>query len=119
MERSRPPADILPERFFLEWVPAEVARDPARQAKLDGVDAIVEFALAGTDGGSFTVRIDGGRVIGSVGAVGNPDLRVELTVETWRSLNSGEISAPEALLKRHLKFTGSFLLGLKLHLILG
>lgn len=119
MERARPPDDISPETFFLEWVPAAVALDPARRARLEGVDATVEFALAGLGGGSFSVRIAKGMVHGSAGGAPSPDLRVDLDVETWRRLNRGEISAPEALLRRQLKFTGNFLLGLKLHLILG
>ena len=119
MERLHPPADISPAAFFLEWVPAAVAKDPARQAKLAGVEALIEFDLSGTDGGSFAIRVADGNVTGSAVAVGDADLRVELSVETWRRLNSGEVTAPEALLRRDLKFTGSFLLGLKLHLILG
>lgn len=119
MERARPPDDISPETFFLDWVPAAVAGDPLRQAKLAGVAATVEFALDGPQGGSFCVRIENGFVYGRVGGAASADLRVSLGVETWRSLNRGEVSAPEALLRRELRFTGSFLLGLKLHLILG
>jgi len=40
-------------------------------------------------------------------------------VQTWRALNRGEISAPEALLRRRLKISGNLVLALKLHLILG
>ena len=46
------------------------------------------------------------------------DLRVRVDIETWRSLNRGELAAPEALLRRGLTMEGDFLLGLKLHLIL-
>lgn len=119
MERARPPDDITPTSFFLHWVPEAVALDPSRRAKLEGVDATVEFLLAGPGGGSFCIRIAQGRVEGRVGRPEAADLRVELEVETWRRLNRGEMSAPEAVLRRDLKFTGSFLLGLKLHLILG
>jgi hypothetical protein len=44
---------------------------------------------------------------------------VRLGVDTWRALNRGDISAPEALLRRRVHIEGSFLLALKLHLILG
>ena len=119
MQRALPPDDLSPTEFFLEWVPRAVASDPSRSAKLAGVDATVEFTLVGEQGGVFSVRIVEGRVEGSVGAVDVADLRVELAVDTWRRLNRGDLSAPEAVLKRSLKFHGSFLLGLKLHLILG
>ena len=68
---------------------------------------------------SPTVQIEDGVVRGTEGPVENPDLRVVIDFDTWRQLNRGEISAPEALLKRKVKLHGDFLLGLKLHLILG
>ena len=40
-------------------------------------------------------------------------------VDTWRALNRGELSAPEALLRRKVHLAGDMLLALKLHLILG
>lgn len=119
MERARPPADISPAEFFTSWVPDAVAGDATRRAKLGDTDATIEFELTGESGGRFVIRVAGGQVQGSAGAVEGADLRVTLDVATWRRLNNGEISAPEALLKRKLRFEGSFLLGLKLHLILG
>lgn len=119
MERARPPRDILPSDFFLHWVPEAVASDPTRRTRLGDTQATVVFDLAGLHGGTYTVRIENGVVEGSEGAAADPDLRVHLDVDTWRRLNSGETSAPEAILKRQLRFHGSFLLGLKLHLILG
>jgi putative sterol carrier protein len=118
MERARPPADILPSDFFLHWVPEIVAQDTERQQKLGDTRATVVFHLTGAGGGSYTVRIESGRVEGREGAAEDPDLHVHLDVATWRRLNNGETSAPQAVLKRQLRFEGSFLLGLKLHLIL-
>jgi putative sterol carrier protein len=119
MERARPPHDMAPSDFFLDWVPSAVAGDPARSEKLADVDATIQFTLAGPEGGIFCIRIVSGQVQGTAGAALEPDLRVELAVETWRKLNRGELSAPEAVLKRSLKFHGNFLLALRLHLILG
>jgi len=119
MPRARPPADILPSDFFLRWVPEAVAQDAERQQKLGDTQATVVFDLSGPDGGIYTVLIDQGRVAGREGAAEDPNLTVHLDVATWRRLNRGETSAPEAVLKRKLRFEGDFLLGLKLHLILG
>jgi len=119
MARSRPPADILPSDFFLRWVPQAVAQDAERQKKLADTQATVVFDLSGSEGGCYTVRIEDGRVEGREGAAEDPDLHVHLDVETWRRLNRGETSAPEAALKKEIRFEGNFLLGLKLHLILG
>jgi len=119
VERARPPADIRPADFFLRWVPDAVAQDPERRQKLVGTEATVVFDLSGPEGGCFTIRIEHGVVEGSEGVAHEPDLQVHLDVDTWRKLNAGETSAPEALLRRKLRFEGSFLLGLKLHLLLG
>ena len=43
----------------------------------------------------------------------------DIDVATWRQLNRGQISAPEALVRRRLKLSGNFVIALKLHLILG
>lgn len=118
MKRARPPHDIPPADFFLRWVPDAVREDPERQRKLAETEATVVFDLAGPEGGKFSVLIQRGTVEGRVGHTDDPDLQVHVDVETWRQLNAGAISAPEALLKRRLRFEGSFILGLKLHLIL-
>ena len=47
------------------------------------------------------------------------DLRLELDVTTWRALNDGTLSAPEAFLRRRLRVHGNFVLALKLQLIIG
>jgi putative sterol carrier protein len=119
MEHAGPPGDISPLEFFTHWVPEAVAADESRRGKLAGTEAQIVFELSGEEGGSFTVSIADGAVRGAEGSVDEPDLRVVVDVDTWRRLNSGDISAPEALLKRKVKLHGDFLLGLKLHLILG
>ena len=118
-DRAKPPDDILPQDFFTRWVPDAVADDDERRQRLAGTRAIVQFELEGDGGGIYVVRIDAGRVEGSAGPVDAPDLRVRVDVETWRALNRGEISAPEALLRRRIHVHGSFVLALRLHLILG
>lgn len=118
-ERARPPEDILPAYFFTCWVPEAVAADAERRRRLGDTEATVVFHLAGEGGGDFTVEIGDGAVHGREGGAEAPDLEVDLDMDTWRALNAGRISAPEAVLRRHLRFHGSFLLGLKLHLILG
>jgi putative sterol carrier protein len=117
--RAKPPVDISPLEFFTEWVPASVRNDPARRAKLDRTEATIVFDLQGEGGGTFRLRVEAGSVSGRPGDDSAADLRVHVDVQTWRMLNAGDLSAPEALLRRRLKLEGDFLLGLKLHLILG
>jgi putative sterol carrier protein len=118
-ERAKPPGDISPKEFFTVWLPARVAEDRERREKLGDTAALLAFDLQGDQGGVFTVRVADGVLVGSEGREGEPDLEVKVDVETWRALNSGEISAPEALLRRRLHLSGKLMLALKLHLILG
>ncbi len=118
MERVKPPPDISPRDFFIHWIVDVVNSDEDRRCKLRGTEAAVVFDLQGDGGGLYTVRIADGRVSGHEGDCPDANLRVRTDIETWRQLNSGELSAPHALLRRRLKMEGDFLLGLKLHLIL-
>ena len=117
--RAVPPRDIAPADFFVRWVPASVSADDHRTARLGSTGATLEFELTGEGGGWFHLRIGDGSVVGVEGAAPQPDLRVRLDMETWRSLNAGEVSAPEAMLRRNLHLSGNLVLALKLHLILG
>ena len=119
MQRARPPENITPLEFFSQWVPAAVATDERRRRKLGTTEATIVFELEGADGGVFSVRVSGGEVRGQAGPEASPDLRVTLDIATWRELNRGTLAAPEALLRRRLRLEGDFVLGLKLHLILG
>ncbi len=121
-ERARPPDDISPVEFFTRWVPERVARDHERRERLGDTRASLVFDLGGdgSDGdGCFTLEIEAGRVRGARGRAADPDLEVHVDVDTWRELNRGDLSAPEALLRRRVKLHGDYLLALKLHLILG
>ena len=119
--RSHPPDDISPHDFFTEWVPRRVDEDADRRTRLGDTAASLVFVLTETveTRSEFTIHIAEGRVRGEPGRVNEPDLQVEVDLETWRALNRGEISAPEALLQRRLHYRGSLVLALKLHLILG
>jgi putative sterol carrier protein len=119
MDRIAPPDDISPIDFFTRWIPEAVAGDEARRTRLSGIDARIVFELAGEGGGSYTLDIVGGIVQGAQGAVEDPDLRVVVDIDTWRALNRGDVGAPEAMVRRKIQLHGDFLLGLKLHFILG
>ena len=118
-DRARPPEDIAPYDFFTRWIAEAVSRDDSRRVRLGNTDARIEFELTGEEGGVYTIHIQDGRVFGVEGRAESPNLQVRVDVETWRALNRGELSAPEALLRRRVKLHGDLLLGLKLHVILG
>jgi putative sterol carrier protein len=119
--RARPPDDITPLEFFTTWLPTQVERDAERRARLGDTSAFLVFELvdAGAAGEMFTIEVAGGRVQGRAGGHEQPDLALRLDIETWRALNRGDVSAPEALLRRRVTLSGDFVLALKLHVILG
>ena len=118
-DRATPPGDIQPREFFCDWAPNAVASDPERRKRLDGLDARVQFDLAGEHGGTFHLRIHAGEVQGGVGPLESPDLVLSTDVATWRELNAGAIKAPTAVMKGRLKFKGSMYLALRIHFIIG
>jgi len=120
-ERAQPPDDISPHDFFTHWVPATVAQDDERRRRLGDTHAALVFVLDEGEGETtcYTIDVADGVVTGRAGRAAAPDLEVHVDVQTWRALNRGEISAPEALLRRRLKISGNLVLALKLHLILG
>ncbi|MFP8880307.1 MAG: SCP2 sterol-binding domain-containing protein [Myxococcota bacterium] len=118
-DHAVPPDDISPLDFFSRWVPEMVARDQRRQKKLGNTQARIVFVFDEPEYGAYTIYVNSGEVRGEAGRVADPDLEIQIGFETWRSLNRGEISAPEAALRRRLKLTGDTVLALKLHLILG
>jgi putative sterol carrier protein len=119
MARITPPEDISPQEFFTRWLPAMVREDDGRRRRLGNTEASIVFAFTEVEHGAYTIHIRGGEVRGEASHIENPDLVVRVDVETWRRLNRGDLSAPEAALRRRVKLEGDLLLALKLHLILG
>jgi putative sterol carrier protein len=117
--RPHPPPDIAPEQFFTAWIPKVVRDDPSRVARLGATEAVLEFNLEGDGGGAFQLHVRDGQVTGAVGAAKKPNVRLTLDLPTWRQLNSGELSAPEAFLRRRVKLEGNLALAMKLHFIIG
>jgi putative sterol carrier protein len=118
-ERAKPPPEITPREFFTRWAPEQVAADEERRRRLGDSEATLEFEITGEGGGFYTVRMGRGAVHGVEGRAEPADLRVRVDIDTWRELNAGTLSAPEALLRRRLHCHGNWLLAIKLHLILG
>lgn len=118
-ERPVPPDDIHPAEFFTRWVPETVGADQDRRRRLGDTVATLEFELLGDGGGLYTLTLEAGTVRGWEGPAQEPDLRIRLDVQTWKALNTGELSAPEAFLRRRVQLEGNLVLAVKLHVIIG
>jgi putative sterol carrier protein len=119
MPRAVPPADIALEEFFTRWLPGVVSADAERRARLAGTDATLVFDVHGEGGGLYHLRVEAGVVTGYAGEPEAADLRVRVDLASWRALNAGTLSAPEAFLRRRVQLSGNLVLAVKLHLIIG
>ena len=117
--RAVPPRDIDPLEFFTRWVPSSVSDDPDRRRRLADTEATLVFELTGEGGGVFTLHLEDGGVRGAPGEAGQADLRIRLDLDTWKGLNAGDLTAPEAFLRRRVHLEGNLALAVKLHLIIG
>jgi putative sterol carrier protein len=118
-QRPVPPREIDAFEFFTRWLPEAVASDALRREKLADTAATLQFDLLGEGGGSYLLHLEAGLVRGALGPADAADLRLELDVVTWRALNEGTLSAPEAFLRRRLRVEGDLRLALKLQIIIG
>lgn len=117
--RATPPIDITPHDFFTRWIPEIVGADDDRSRQLSDTNAVIEFEITGKGGGYFSLYLREGRVYGKEQREEAPDLKVRVDLPSWRQLNSGALSAPEAFLTRRVELNGNLRLAAKLHFILG
>ena len=76
------------------------------QAK--GVNATFVYELDGTGGGTWTVKINDGKLAVEPGnAAANPTVTYKLAAEAYVQLANGEINGAKAFLTRKLKVSGS------------
>jgi alkanesulfonate monooxygenase SsuD/methylene tetrahydromethanopterin reductase-like flavin-dependent oxidoreductase (luciferase family) len=78
-----------------------------RSERAEGLDALYRIELRGRDGGTWWVRISGGRVEVLDGDPGSePDVRIRASARTWLGLARGTRRRGPALLLRRLRMSG-------------
>lgn len=91
---NRPPRDITPSRFFIDWLPREFANEFGA-GKRAAADITVAIALDGEDGGEWVLDVKGGTL--SVRRAGEPGpqpmVSLWQSVQDWRALAVGEDGA--------------------------
>jgi hypothetical protein len=108
-EHRRPPVDITPERFFTQWLPAEIER----LGSATGVpDMLVRITLSGQGGGTWDLLTRQGRLLVSPPVdVASPLVTLSMTVRDWRAIVVGEEGpvdlAPRASTSTDLLFVDS------------
>ncbi len=98
---------------ILAGVKEKVAENP-----LEGT-AVYQFRLDGEEGGDFYVDIVEGKGQVHEGLAEEPSLTVSMTVEDFRALAEGKMSATSAFFSGRIKIKGDMSLALKLQSLLG
>ncbi len=96
-----------PDRFFMEWVPAQLAAHPAYRAQVGRDRAIAQIELSGDRGGTWHVTMGDGQVDVARGPHAAPSFTIAMSVDTFAKLREGRIGIPGALLRGKIKARGS------------
>src|SRR5437763_599207 len=86
---QRPPADITPQRFFEEWLPALVAQSLSG-GRRPPADSRVRFQLDGDGGGVWDVALTAGTLKATAASGPEATITVMQTVADWRAITVGE-----------------------------
>jgi len=96
-----------PDRFFMEWIPEQLAAHPAYRAQVGRDHAIAQIELSGDRGGTWHVTMGDGDVAVARGPHAAPSFTIAMAVDTFRKLREGRIGVPGALLRGKIKARGS------------
>ena len=97
-------------RTLIFGMPSRLNPDAA-----DGVDAVIQFMISGTQGGKFAIRVHDKLGTAEEGVHPNPTLTLKMSAETYMDMAMGRVSGPQAFFKRKVKILGDMGLAMKLH----
>lgn len=82
--------------------------------RLAGLDVIYQFNLEGPGGGTWHIRIEGGKAAAVAGAADNPGYNAHLSVADYTDLATGTVSGQELFFSGRMKVEGNPFLGMQL-----
>ena len=80
-----------------------------------GLEAVLQFRLAGDETIDFHAVINNGRCSTSLGIHDDPTLTIKTSVSTYIDMVMGRVTGQEAFFKRRLRYEGPISLAIKLH----
>src|SRR5438105_4911729 len=80
-----------------------------------GVHATFVYELDGDDGGTWTVKIDEGKISVERGAVSEPTVTYKMKASDYVQLANGDLNGAKAFLTRKLKVGGSIQMAQKMN----
>lgn len=84
-------------------------------AEATGVDATFVYDLEGPGGGTWTVRVQGGRISAEPGAVPEPTVTYKMKADQYVKLANGDLNGAMAFMTRKLKVSGSIVMAQKMN----
>jgi len=82
--------------------------------KAQGVDAVIQFDLAGDNGGQFWLEINDGNINANDGLHDSPKMTVKSTTEDWYAVSTGQLNAMQAFMSGKIKIQGDMSLAMKM-----
>ncbi|MHB8926364.1 MAG: SCP2 sterol-binding domain-containing protein [Bacillota bacterium] len=89
----------------------------ATPAKLQGLNAIYQFNLTGDDGGTWQLKVEGGKAVFSEGAPDKANCAVTMGSADFKDMVAGKLNATAAFMSGRLRISGDMALAIKLQTI--
>jgi putative sterol carrier protein len=99
-------------KHYLETLPDRFVKDAAK-----GVNAIFQFELAGDNGGTFAVKVDGPSMEIIEGAHASPGVTLKMKGDDFIKMSNGDLSGQMAFVTGKLKVSGNIPLAMKMQSI--
>jgi putative sterol carrier protein len=85
-----------------------------RPDKAQGVNAVIQYDIAGDQGGTWHAVIKDGTCMVQSGAAPNPSLTLNMSSQDWLDMIAGKLSGQMAFMSGKLKLKGDMGLAMKL-----
>ena len=82
-----------------------------------GVNAVLQFELAGDGGGTYHVKVDDGTMTIVEGPSDAPSATIKMKAEDYVKMVNGQLSGTMAFMKGQMKVTGNVMLAQKMQAI--
>jgi putative sterol carrier protein len=99
--------DADPEEVYTIILPTAANANPETQQKLQGLDAVVKFVIEGEGGGTFWIKVSGGKVEGGKGEPpGTAKATITQSIDTFRKIQARQLDPQMAFMQGLLKISG-------------
>ena len=87
-------------------------------SKIEELNAVILFDLAGEGGGQWTATLEDGNVTVEEGETASPSMTLSMTAQDLVAMATGELNAVAAFMQGRIKISGDMSLAMRLQSIL-